>query len=422
MRFCVLLSLVLLATPSLAAEVTLDAAFRDAEARSEVLGKAEQQIEQATEKKNQFLAGIFPEISGNFQYQHQDTPADPIAAQGFPVDQTSFSVGLKQPIFRGFREWAALDGARKLRDSRMAARDSERIKLFLDVAKAYLDVLAQEQDLKNLNAQIEIYARRVSDLRARAKRGESQQTEALTAEASQMSLDAEARLVEAQLAEARERFQFLTNLPSDTTLVDPNALAEGKNVVPPLEGLLKRVEERPDVRSAIKAHESADSEVAFAWRAHSPKIDAFANYYFERPGFFRGIAWDVGITASIPIFEGGATQAKVRENVAKRKEMELELERTRRSAVQEIKVAHEKLAKRVDYLQRIKQAAELTEKNVKLLERDYRRGLARNIDVQQGLSDLNTTKRGYDKARFAAELELYQLQAASNTLPEKIAN
>lgn len=422
MRFGLALALVLHSPFCLAAEVTLDAAFRDAASRSEVLGKAEQQVIQATEKKNQFLGGVFPEIAGNFQYLHQDKPADPIAAVGFPVDQTSISIGLKQPLFRGFREWAALDGARKLRDSKIASRENERIKLFLDVAKTYLDVLAYEQDLRNVKAQLEIYERRVADLRARAKRGESQQTEVLTAEANQASLDADASLVESQLAEAREKFHFLTNLPADSPLVDPNALASGKAAVPPLESLIKKVEERPDVRSALAAHESADSEVAYAWRTHTPKLDAFANYYFERPGFFRGINWDVGITATIPIFEGGATQSKVREAVAKRKEMELELERTRRQAVQEIKTAHQRLAKRADHLARLKLAAELAEKNVKLLERDNRRGLNRSIDVQLGLSDLNTTKRGYDKARFAAQLELYQLQAASHTLPETISN
>jgi outer membrane protein len=55
----------------------------------------------------------------------------------------------------------------------------------------------------------ELYDKRVGELEARAKRGESNQSEVLSAQSTQSSLMAEMRLQEGQLEVARENFHFL---------------------------------------------------------------------------------------------------------------------------------------------------------------------------------------------------------------------
>jgi outer membrane protein len=69
-------------------------------------------------------------------------------------------------------------------------------------------------------------------------------------------------------------------------------------------------------------------------------------------------------------------------------------------------------------MKNLKKSAELSRKNTTLLARDYKRGLARNIDVQLALTEFRISQRSFDQAHFAAQLDMYQLRAAIGRLPD----
>lgn len=395
------------------AAVTLDESFRAALSKSETVGQSRQIVAQADEKISQIRGGILPEVTFNAFHFIQTEPSDPIARSFSPQHQTTLSFGLAQPLFRGFREFAGLRGQKHLREARAFDAVQVTARLYLDLAANYLNILALEQDLVNLGEQSAVYEERVADLGGRAKRGESAETEVLTARSTQASLLAEMRLVEGQLGAARESYHFLTGLPQETPLQDPDVLKAGESAVLPVETYLARIEERPDIKALRESYQASDENVSVAWGAHWPRADLVANYYLKRPGFLSDLRWDVGFKLTIPLFEGGATQAKVREAIARRAESELELARARRAAGQEIRSLRQRVMARLHHLDTLKASVELAEKNSRLMRRDYGRALARNIDVQLALSDLRGFRRSYDQSRFAAELELLQLRVAA---------
>ncbi len=118
----------------------------------------------------------------------------------------------------------------------------------------------------------------------------------------------------------------------------------------------------------------------------------------------------------VPLFEGGTTQAKVREAAAKRMEADLILARLRRQAEQEVRSYYENFQSRLKQVEALKTSASLSEKNYITIQRDYRRGLTRNIDVQMALTDYRVAARTLDQARFAAQLDLIRLQIAAAEL------
>src|SRR5262249_9194490 len=144
-----------------------------------------------------------------------------------------------------------------------------------DIAASYFQVLSMEQDLKNLAEQAQLYDRRVKDLTARVRRGESNQTDLITAQSTQASLEAETRIVEGDLSGMRENFEYLTGLPRDSQLQDPNQTL----TLLPLATYLSAVDKRPDVREAEGNMRSAEKQVSMAWSDHWPRLDATANYY-----------------------------------------------------------------------------------------------------------------------------------------------
>lgn len=412
MRFIILL---FLAIP--AGAVSLEEAVQSTLQKNEAVGQSREQLRQSRELVSQAKGSILPTVSLNGTYLIQPKPTDPLVAQFFPEHQKTASVSLTQPLFRGFREFAGLRRQDNYYEAQKQIHIAQMIQLYQDVAQSYMDVLALEQDIRNIEAQQKIYQTRVRDLQGRARRGESSSTEALTAQSTAAALDAEYQIQNSKLIAARENFSLLTGLPLNTAL---NELTDADKVeaLKPLEAYLSRVEERPDVKQQKQQAEAADEDVSIARGAHWPTADVTGNYYFVRPeGLAEDIRWDVQFRVSFPIFEGGVRQSQVRAASSKKGEMNLALNQARRKAQAEIKSLYESIRMRTDQLKFLKLSSELAEKNYQFLLRDSRRGLVRSIDVQLGLTEYRFAKRTYDQARFASRLEKIRLDLAAAYIP-----
>lgn len=416
MRKKTLLSLLVLGSSTMASAATLSEAYRAAIAKSESVKQAAQRVVQSEETRTQIRGGIFPQLSLSASHQIQPE-LSPAFREFSPPHQTTVALSANQALFRGFREWAGLRQSHHLQAAAVAGEAETLTQLFHEVASTYLGILASEQDLKNLDEQSQIYADRVKDLRARVRRGESAQNEALSAEATLNSIHAEMQLGKGQLSSSRETLAFLTGLPETTPVVDPDALGTSKRRLVSLDEYLKRVSERPDVRAAQEQFAAASEAVSVASGDHWPTLDATGNYYLVRPGFLKDLKWDIGIRLSFPLFAGGSTQAGVRSAIAGRTVADLELQKLKRRAVQEIRSYYDQVKTRIDYIERQKRSVELARKSVQLLQRDFRRGLVRNIDIQVGLTELRNAQRGFDSARFAAQLDFFKLQSAAALAP-----
>ena len=409
-------------SPAIAATVSLDETLRSALTKNETVGQSRERVFQAEERVSQTAGAALPTFSLNGVHQIQDRPNDAFARDFFPEKQTTLNLSLNQPLFRGLREFATYRQQGKLASAERRSREQSLLDLYRDVATAYLAVLSLEQDLRNLDAQSELYDQRIRELTGRVRTGQSNRTEVLTAQSAQAGLQAEMQVVRGQLKTARETFAFTTGLPSDSDLKDPNLWNPEKAAKPvPIGDYLRKVENRPDIRAARERFEASDEGVSIARGAHWPSLDAVGNYYLIRPGgLTEGIDWDLQLRLTIPLFEGGITQSKLRESVSKRTEADLELRKLRRAAEREIRSLHENLVTRADQVRALLKAVDLSEKNYQVLQRDYRLGLTRNTDVQLALNEFRVARRALDQARFAAQLEFIRLESAAAIVPEAL--
>lgn len=421
-----LLNLVLILQMAQAAQaVTLEEAFQSALQKNEGVRASQEQLIQAEEQLTQAKSTVYPNLSLNATYTKQPEMSDPQYRAFSPEEQTTAYLTLKQPIFQGFREFAGIRQRKKVVSAQEQNRINTLLQTYVAVSTSYLDILAIEQDLKNLEEQKNLYATRIKDLQGRIKRGESNSTEVLTAQAQEAALEAEIRMIQSRLIGARENFKTLTSLPSNTVLADTSLQNRSdKTQLKALSNYISQVEKRPDIIRARELVESAQEEVKFVRGGHWPSLDLVGNYFVHREpeeGYLSDMKWNIQLNLTFPIFEGGLTQSKTREAASKNRERELELSALRKNAEAEITSLHEGLKNRVDQLSALQRASELAEKNYQVLQRDFRRGLTRSIDVQLGLTEFRIARRGYDQARFAARLDWIRLQIASANFPASIA-
>jgi outer membrane protein len=397
--------------------LTLDAYFTAALQRSEVVATQSELIRQAEERNKQASAALLPTLNGvaSYTWQEEPPPGAPGTTPSNLSRQPLAKLTANQPLFRGFREFAALRQTRALTDAQGADYRNARLLLFKDVVLNYYTVLSLEQDLRNLGEEIRQNEEREKDIQARIRIGRSRVSEVLNVQATISTLRAQIEQQQGQLSVARESLAFLSGLDAATPLKD----SEPESPAPePLDHYLAGVPERPDVQASEKRLAAAQENVTIAKGAHLPSLDLNGNYYFERPGYLDDINWDVQVALTIPIYSGGSLQSKVREAGSQQTQAELALSQVRRLAEQEVRSLYDNLLADRAQVAAFEKSTEAARKSYEAQSREYRLGLVTNLDVLQALTTYQQNQRALDRARFTAKLDFLRLLASSSRRPE----
>jgi len=401
------------ARPGVAAgALTLDETFAQALVRSEVVASQSELIRQAEERYRQAGAALYPTISGVASYTWQDSGARDLAAS--PTRQPLARLTATQPLFRGFREFAAVRQSQALVNAQGDDYQNARVQLFKDVAQNFYDVLMLEQDLKNLDEQIEQYQQREKELQERVRIGRTRPGEVLTVQATISTLRAQVEQVRAQLSTARDIFSFLSGLPATTPLRDTEALPGSLDS---LDDYLVRLALRPDVKAAQRRQVAAQENISVARGEHLPSLDLNANRYLERTGSLENVEWDVQLALTVPLYAGGSVQSRVREAQSQREQAELAVTRARRLADQEIRSFHQTVVLDRSRLGALENATDAAKRNYETQRHDYRLGLVTNLDVLQALSAYLENQQALDRVRYSVKLNYLRLQAAAVRRP-----
>jgi outer membrane protein len=410
----VALSLAFPAYAAFAAEtaLTLDDYYAAALKRSEVIATQVELINQAEERYKQARGLMLPSINGIGTYTQQDSSG--LNISNYPPDQTTTRLAATQPLFRGFRDFAALRQSRALIDAQGDDYRNARTQLFKDVTQNFYDVLTAERELKNLDEEINFDLQREKELQDRVRIGRSRPSEVLTIESTISTLRAQVEQTRTQLSTAREAFAFLSGLPADTPLNDTETLPTGYDT---LDDYLARLDLRPDVKAARQRLTAAQENVSVQRGAHLPSLDLNANRYFVRSGSAHDVQWDVQLALTVPIYAGGQIQSKVREALSQSTQAELSESQVRRQAEQEIRSAYQTVVNDRSQLDALEKATDAAQKNYEAQHSDYRYGLVTNLDVLQALTGYQENQRALDRARFAAKLDYLRLLAAADRRP-----
>jgi outer membrane protein len=391
--------------------IGLEECFQSAVKVSETVANQGQQVVQAEERVSQAKGNFLPNVSGNATYFIQQAPSDEVARSFFPTTQPNVKLSINQPVFRGFREFAALRQAKRTVEAEGHSRDLALIQLYSDVTQNFYALLGYEQEIANLKNQLQLYQDRIDELNQRKRTGQSSASEAITAQANQAMVQAQLKQVTRDYRATWEVFSYLTGLPSESPLAHTSPFVRDEK---PLSFYLTTLDNRPDIKAAKERLAAAEDGVSVAKGGHLPTVDFQGNYYLARPvGVFSDIKWDVQATLNVPLFSGGIIRSQIHQASSQQLQAELVLSRTRRLAEQEIRTLYDNYHSDLEQLVALEASKELNEKNYQVLKKDYSKGLTRNLDVLQALTQFQESKRALDRTRWNVQATWIRLQVLS---------
>jgi outer membrane protein len=331
-------------------------------------------------------------------------------------NQTLGKITLSQPLFVGLRDFALLRQTKALRTASKFDRDAAIVQLFKDLANNVYTILSIERDIKNLRAEMNLYRKRIAELKEFRKIGRSRDTEVLTVQTALASLSASEKQLLGQAKAAREVFAVMSGLPAEAHL--RAKLSDKLTLQGPLSSYLSRIEQRPEVLAAKLRSAAAGDSVSIARAGHWPSIALNGNYYLTHSGFATVPDWDVQLALTLPIFSGGVTQSNVRGAVAKHAQADDQWLLMRHAAEQEIRVGYATLIADEQQLHDLTQAGVLAKSNYEAISKEYRLGLVTNLDVLTAMTSYQEIVRSQDRQRHTMQLDSDKLAAATISHPD----
>jgi outer membrane protein len=399
----------------LRAAIDLPQAFQAARLNMETLKRADAQISQGEERKEQVKSALLPRLNLVGTYQRIDAPDLPgaQAVRAFALTrQHMAAVRLNQPLLRG-GSLAAWQLANENVLLTQFQKNSSEVNLYQLVINAYYSLMIAQIDLQNLKELVKFSQERVTELRRLTNVGRSRRGELAQAEAQLLAAQSQNQQGLMSLQQAEENFYFLTQMRPHE-LAPLSAMADN---IPGLEEFKSKVKQRPDIQANLQQVRMAERQISVAKGGHYPSLDLTSNYYLSRTGLLETSDWDVGLMVTIPIYQGGEISAQVRESLQRKRAVELDASESIRAAQRDVAVFYQNYLQIRDQLKIVESALKKSEEAWRLNNQDYQYGLATNLDVLQSLNLFIETKRNYATLRALTHMTYKQLEAAVGVLP-----
>ncbi len=395
-------------------ELGLEDCWRLAIHRSETLAMDLEEIRRLEALYGQAVAAVLPRVVLQGSYSRQDTAG--VSSSAFTLgERTEWKVTGRQPLFSGFREFFAIRQARALREAREHDVRRARLALYGNVAEAFYAALQAEREMETTAGSLRLAKERLVELRAREGAGISRRSETLAQEAEAAA--AAARLVELRgaLAVSWETLRFLTGLRGPKRLADATPLPGS---LPAVDAAAERAAAgRSDIQALEREADAAEEAVRVARAGHWPTVRLEGNWYLHREGISEDVDWDVAVIGELPLFEGGGTEARIRDAESSLRTARLRLERLRREAGLEVRRTHADLLAHLAALDSLERRVASASEHSEIAEAEYRQGIVTNLEVLRAFQERDEALLARDRARFQAKVAAVRLAVAEGRGP-----
>ncbi len=335
----------------------------------------------------------------------------------------SSAVQLRQPILN-------LDGIARYRQGKVQARQGEAMfaaagdEVAVRVVSTYLDVLFAEDQLRLSQVSRDMYKEQMHVNNRLFEKGEGTKTDMLE---TQARLD----IAEAQVTEAQDNVVAARETLAGIIGMDPGSLdklGEGFKPAVLTTGTFAEWEKiarehNNELAAARLAVENARLDIQRTKAGHYPRADFIATYSKDDSASINtyqqnSVNRAIGVQVSLPIYQGGAISATVRQagDAYGRAQSDLDV-RTSKVMV-ELRKAHSIVLSSVHKIEALEKAVASGQELMKATEQSIKGGVRINLDLLNAQQQLYTSQRDLAQARYSYLIGLLRLRAAAGTLDQ----
>ena len=377
------------------------------------------------EGKVQARAALLPQLDGSVGYErsHSSRPGSPVG----DTKGRSYGVGLSQSVF----DWSRVANLRaqqavsKSADYDLAAANQD---LITRTSATYFDVLVAIESLAAAETNESASRKNFDYAQKRLDVGLAPITDVHEARAQYDSARANTILARNILDDAYRALTELTGQPISNLQGLPDDFRPELPADQSAQGWVDRaLEQNPNLKSVEFQKESADFGVSSARAGHYPTL-AFTGRYGNSADWdsvhgpfspdisseAEGYTW--GLTLTVPLFSGGATQSRVRQALSQRDIADDQLEQTRRALVRNTSNAYQALVAGVSEVEARRLAVVSAQSAYDASQVGLEVGTRTVLDVLQNQRTLFSAQLEYARSKYNFLQNRLLLEQAAGSL------
>ena len=396
----------------------LSDAYRAAAAHDSIYAAAQSAYRAAQERIPQARAGLLPNIGLNANTRYNDVEGSLFSDE---FNSNSWGVTANQPLYRAQNLVSYGQAKVSVQQAEYQLKASEQ-DLILRTARAYIDVLAAQDDLTFTLAQKDAFAEQL----ASAKRNfEVGTTTVVDTHEAQARYD----LANSQEITARNVLEIKRRALRNLTGKEVNTLATLTPAPMPFapepanidEWVSRSQQDNLNVRIRQQAKEIADREIDRTRAGHHPTLDLTAGYTDANNQNFGTVQIDtrstyIGLEFAMPIYQGGLVSSQVREAVANQERVRQELEDALRNAALQTRDAYYNVLSTQSQVKALEAALASSVKSLESTQVGLEVGVRTNIDVLNAQQQVTSAQKELALARYLSLIALLNLKASAGTL------
>lgn len=410
---------------------TLQDALVEAYMRNPDLAAEQAALRAKDTRVPQARAGFYPNLSATLQRQW--TRGDGKSAFVFPsepgvdlepyeeiletqdANSTIATLTLKQNIYAGGGTSAALAKAEtQVRAGRANLLSVEQTVL-LNATDAYVATWRDRRLMDEASLNLERMSSQLTATRRRLELGEVARTDLAQAEAARARAQADSDQASANLAASEATYERVIG-PITTSLDDPHAILD---LPRRLEDAYRMVEANPDVARATMDLAAARADVDVASAGLLPSIDLAGQLNYSddpNPTYVHQKSAQVGITLTVPLFQGGSVTAKVREANQTVQQRKSQLDSVSDQIRQEVRKSWTAIVAARSAVESYRLEADSNALALQGVEREGSLGLRTVLDILNAQYALFQSRANLFRAQADAVNASYKLKAAVGQL------
>ncbi|WOT04630.1 outer membrane channel protein TolC [Shewanella youngdeokensis] len=377
--------------------------------------QAKAQRDALYEKIEEQRASLLPTISANVGYDKAwNDPAE---------DSSGFAgnLSLNQVIYN-HSAWVGLSLAEKAASQADSAYASTLQSLITRVTTAYFNVLTAKDTYEFQGAEKRAIERQLEQTKQRFAVGLTAITDVHEAQAQYDLANAAEILAENTLANSYEALREITGLDHENiNVLDTNRFSAA-SVTPATTAEWLKIAEtnNVDLLTTRIGKDIAEETIALYKAGHMPSVNFDAGYskgIEQEPGndYDNG---SVGVTLSVPIFEGFKVTSQVKQAQFQYVEASASLEQAHRQVVKSVRNNYNNVSASISSIRAYEQSVVSSESALKATQAGFEVGTRTIVDVLDQTTDLYNSKRLLSDARYDYINSIVALKQAAGTLNE----
>lgn len=358
-------------------------------------------LKKAKEKISESRADLFPTLtlSGEWTYTKGYYTKD--------MSQTNSQVDLKQDIYTGGKTFNTIRYNGYKFEVARALLDKAKIETALNVKKGIFTLLLAQEYAALNKMMVDNGREHLSFIREKYRSGEASESEVLTAESSLSDLKQvyESSLNQVSLAQAT--LDNLLYLDKDVSIRAAGELNYSGKDIAYDEGLLKALEERPEIKQYAAQIKADKSSIEIAKAEGRPNIYASWDYYSRSHQITTTVNtknWNdyniLGVTISWPIFDGWKTKSKVEQAIIDLKQTQLLKEKAVKNIILELKDAYLQFRNAIAMIKASQSELRVYEDNYRSAKERYKQGELSFLDKNDAEIKYEVSKFNQNQAAF----------------------